>query len=378
MAEENEQLAVMPGAFALMPVMNIQSAKLRYNQFREFVKECMTEGSDYGKVPGTDKDILLKPGAEKLLSLFGLSVRLTCAEKIEDWTGRDHDGEPFFYYRYVCAIYAGLSLVVESEGSCNSREVKYRYRNAERICPACGKATIIKGKAEFGGGWLCFGKKGGCGAKFPNGSTEIEGQIVGKVANPDICDQVNTFQKMAQKRALIGSALIATNASEFFTQDMEDFAPSEHQGFENAKPVGGKTPPDQPISPEDARTNSALIEHFKKEKGAKNGEAFFASVWAKKPLAEREAEAKRLGLITAPAPEVEAETIEPEPAQANDSRTAALAEIAAFRAKSKAYASELTRQLTGLNAVNESDLTDDQLSQLLDGLALYKERAEKK
>jgi len=34
------------------------------------------------------------------------------------------------------------------------------------ICPACGVAAIIKGKEEYGGGWLCFKKNGGCGTKF--------------------------------------------------------------------------------------------------------------------------------------------------------------------------------------------------------------------
>ena len=34
-------------------------------------------------------------------------------------------------------------------------------------CPLCGNTTaVIKGKAEYGGGWLCYAKKGGCGAKF--------------------------------------------------------------------------------------------------------------------------------------------------------------------------------------------------------------------
>jgi len=34
-------------------------------------------------------------------------------------------------------------------------------------CPRCGVVgSIIKGKAEYGGGYLCFKKKGGCGAKF--------------------------------------------------------------------------------------------------------------------------------------------------------------------------------------------------------------------
>lgn len=34
-------------------------------------------------------------------------------------------------------------------------------------CPQCGVVgSIIKGKPQFGGGWLCYKKKGGCGAKF--------------------------------------------------------------------------------------------------------------------------------------------------------------------------------------------------------------------
>lgn len=38
-----------------------------------------------------------------------------------------------------------------------------------RVCPFCGKDTIIKGRAEFGGGWVCYTKKGGCGYKWPEG-----------------------------------------------------------------------------------------------------------------------------------------------------------------------------------------------------------------
>lgn len=34
-------------------------------------------------------------------------------------------------------------------------------------CPQCGKSrAVIKGKPEYGGGWLCFKKKGGCGATW--------------------------------------------------------------------------------------------------------------------------------------------------------------------------------------------------------------------
>ncbi|KKM17042.1 hypothetical protein LCGC14_1679670, partial [marine sediment metagenome] len=34
------------------------------------------------------------------------------------------------------------------------------------VCPECGQPTIIKGKEEWGGGWVCWKKEGGCGAKF--------------------------------------------------------------------------------------------------------------------------------------------------------------------------------------------------------------------
>lgn len=40
---------------------------------------------------------------------------------------------------------------------------------SDPLCPVCGVAAIIKGREEYGGGWLCFKKKGGCGAKWPDG-----------------------------------------------------------------------------------------------------------------------------------------------------------------------------------------------------------------
>jgi hypothetical protein len=40
-----------------------------------------------------------------------------------------------------------------------------------------------------------------------------------------VADVVNTIQKMAQRRALVAATLIATSASEFFTQDVEDADP---------------------------------------------------------------------------------------------------------------------------------------------------------
>lgn len=205
-----------------MPALSVPQAIQRFNTLVEFVQNVMRPGVDYGKVPNTDKNTLMKAGAEKLTTLFGLTVRFQVVEQAQDWTGDDHGGEAFFYYWYRCKLWRGDLLIAEADGSCNSRESKYRWREAKRSCPQCGTPAIIKGKAEYGGGWLCFKKQGGCGAKYNEGDQAIEGQATGRVANPDICDLVNTIQKMAQKRAMVAAVLIGCNASEFFTQDMED------------------------------------------------------------------------------------------------------------------------------------------------------------
>jgi len=221
-SEETGRALVAVERARFMPAMSIESAVERYNAVTEFVSRVLRKDVDYGVIPGTEKRTLLKPGAEKLTTFFGLSTRFELLERIEDWTGDEHGGEPFFYYLYRCRLFRGDVLIAEGDAFCNSREAKYRWREAQRACPACGQAAIIKGKEDFGGGWLCWKKKGGCGAKYPDGDQTIETQQVGRVFNPDIADQVNTIQKMSQKRSLVGAVLLAVNASEFFTQDVED------------------------------------------------------------------------------------------------------------------------------------------------------------
>ena len=219
-AEINALIPVEYEAF--MPVLSIQQAVERFNAMVEFVRTVMREGVDYGQIPGIDKPTLLKPGAEKLCTLFGLSSRFQLIHSVEDWNGSEHNGEPFFYYLYRCQLWRGDLLIAEGDGSCNSFEQKYRYRDAQRKCPVCNQTTIIKGKEEFGGGWVCFKKRGGCGAKFGAEDAKITSQLVGRVPNENVADLVNTIQKMGQKRALIAAALLAVNGSEFFTQDTED------------------------------------------------------------------------------------------------------------------------------------------------------------
>ena len=217
LATTNEQ------SLFIKPVASLGEMKERYKLMNDFVSSLMIDGKDYGTIPGTGtKPTLLKPGAEKLCTLFGLTVDLVLDKEIEDWSGKDHSGEPFFYYRYNAIMKRGEKIVATSQGSANSWEKKYRYRTADLICPVCGKNTIIKGKKEYGGGWLCYGKKGGCGAKWSDGDPEIESQPRGTIKNENPADIVNTLQKMAQKRAFVAGTIIAANASEYYTQDIED------------------------------------------------------------------------------------------------------------------------------------------------------------
>jgi hypothetical protein len=218
-------------ATGYLPAMTTQQAWERRAAMVEFVKAVMVEGVDYGTIPGASKPSLQKPGAEKLSTLFGLTPTFHRESVEMDWTGRDHGGELFFLYDYKCKLWRGDVLMGEGEGSCNSWETKYRYRQAERSCPNCSKPTIRKSKPRDGDkappGWYCWAKIGGCGAQFKAGDAAIEQQQTGRTTNPDPADQVNTICKMAQKRAFVAAVLVAVNASEFFTQDLEDFAP-EH------------------------------------------------------------------------------------------------------------------------------------------------------
>jgi hypothetical protein len=225
---EPQSLAVWTPRFAL----TVDEAVELVDQKREFMNRVMRKEEHYGVIPGTKgKPSLFKPGAELLLSSMGLHPRYRdTAPAIEDWTGAEHGGEPFFRYRRTCMITRSTgpgpedyAVIAEAGGNCNSWEKKYRYRASDRMCPTCGKTgTVIKGKQEYGGGWLCFAKKGGCGAKFPFNDKRIQDQNVGEVPNPDIADLVNTLEKMADKRALVAATLLATGCSDIFTQDLED------------------------------------------------------------------------------------------------------------------------------------------------------------
>jgi len=184
---------------------------------QEVMQGVMREGEHYGKIPGCgDKPSLLKPGAEKLSTTFRLAPSYDIQEKNLPGGHRE--------YRVLCTlthIPTGANFG-QGVGAGSTMESKYRYRKAERVCPKCGKETIIKGKEEYGGGFICFAKKGGCGAKFKADDKTITEQQVGRTEYEDPADYYNTILKMAKKRAHVDAVLTCTAASDIFTQDVED------------------------------------------------------------------------------------------------------------------------------------------------------------
>jgi hypothetical protein len=132
----------------------------KINRFQALVKSQLTENHDYGIIPGTKKPTLLKPGAEKILMLMGLTSEFDILDSTRDFeTG-------FFQYQVKCRLYKNGVLITEGLAACNTKEKKYAYAEA--------------------------------------------------------CNIDNTVLKMAKKRALVDATLLVASLSQIFTQDIED------------------------------------------------------------------------------------------------------------------------------------------------------------
>lgn len=230
---------------------------------QRFIDEQMREDYDYGVIPGTPKPALYKPGAEKLTSLYHCTAKFKIIGQVEDFDR--YGGIGFFHFIYKARLWhRDLKIVVaEGDGSANSREGRYRWRNAERTCPVCKQSAIIKGKKEYGGGWICFRKKGGCGAVFDDRDPEIVDQPVGQVENEDVATLHNTILKMAEKRSHVGAALRLGRCSAMFTQDEDQVEPdpaAEHAAKasqpETSKPLPRPVTTGKP-SPEPLNVDTA-------------------------------------------------------------------------------------------------------------------------
>lgn len=155
-----------------------QEFKAKHEALVKFVKGQLKESTniaggtsgDYGVIPYTKTKALLKPGAEKLLKLFGFSAKLELVDKVEDWE------KGFLFYRYKCTVthIASGAFIADATRSCTNKEKKH--------------------------------------------------------ASKGVYDAANTIEAIAQKRALVAATVQATMASEIFDADVsdsEDVAPNK-------------------------------------------------------------------------------------------------------------------------------------------------------
>lgn len=208
----------------------------RVQELRAFVREVMVQDVDFGIIPGCDKPSLYQPGAQKLCELYGLTFDFDDLETVQDWE------RAFFFYRKRCrlllrrgGVFAGAGL-----GSCNSRESKYAGRWAweSEIPPGLDPRTLARKEFPSKDGRRTLTKY--------------------RIPNDDIYSQVNTIEKMACKRALVGAVIGVTRVGNIFTQDVEDLPdevfgePEAERSWEKGAPrvvldePGSSSPAEQP------------------------------------------------------------------------------------------------------------------------------------
>jgi hypothetical protein len=258
-----KELAVIEGEYKEIQPFDIRAMKDMRKMMVAYVRQAMKEGLDYGTISGTGKPTLYKPGAEKLHTFFGFSVETKHEYAREDWdVSITPTSFPVFHYRYTTKIWShdGTRLVATCDGEANSYESKYRWRwvpeanvpnrfkdylelfewregsESEFVFAIdAAKTDGPYGKPqEYWDSWKKDIEEGNA-KKIQRKTKKGEmydawerGGRTYRIPNEDIYSQINTLIKMAIKRSYVGAIIIAANASEFFTQDLEDLA--EHMG----------------------------------------------------------------------------------------------------------------------------------------------------
>jgi len=158
-------------------LQQVQATMQKIAQFQTVVQKTLKKDHDYGIIPGTgNKPTLLKPGAEKILMLMGLTSEYDVIEKVQDYDGG------FFAFTVKCTLSRGDIKVTEGVGHANTRERRY-----------------TSGKQQ------------------------------------DPYTLANTVLKMAKKRAQVDAVLTVASLSEIFTQDLEDYEEIPQQSPRSAQ-----------------------------------------------------------------------------------------------------------------------------------------------
>jgi hypothetical protein len=188
--------------------------KAHIQAIQEVVKAVMVENTHYGTIPGTDKAMLYKAGAEVLLTTFHISAQ----PEIEDLSKADE----IRYRISVRGIHMGTGVIVGvGIGECSTNEEKYKWRG----CGDKEYENTVEDRKRIKYGWKWGQKRG----------EKIETEV--KQVRTEPADLANTVLKMANKRAKSDLCLTSLAASDVFVQEIEDVI--EH--FEGQVATGNKT-----------------------------------------------------------------------------------------------------------------------------------------
>lgn len=212
---------IKPGALtAQSPAatrMAVADVIQHYAMVQEVKQTIMKPEVHYGKIPGTPKPTLLKPGAEALCMAFRIS---------DDYLVEDLSTPDAVRYRVKCigAHQVALAKLGEGMGEASSDEEKYKWRKA--VCDEEWDETPANLRR------VKYGKQSG-------GGFYKQKQI-----RTEPADMRNTVLKMALKRAKVGMTINVTACSDMFSQDLEDMdaALREHlarHGEESQETEGG-------------------------------------------------------------------------------------------------------------------------------------------
>lgn len=123
-------------SLSLIENIDIHKAKstmYKIQSFQSIVQKNLRQNHDYGIIPGTPKPTLLKPGAEKILMLMGITSRYEVIERVQDYR------EGFFAFSVKCVLEKGGITITEGLGHCNSKERKYINQDSYTIANTCLK-----------------------------------------------------------------------------------------------------------------------------------------------------------------------------------------------------------------------------------------------
>jgi hypothetical protein len=186
---------LMPVHETLKERLSIAQIEDRRNAIKQLMRKVMKKGIDYGRIPGTPKPTLLKPGAEKLCALFQLAPRIVYTRDMMTADGVTYEAK-------VQLFTIGTDTFCgEGVGVCTTNETRYRWR-----------AALCKEEWED----MAAERRRVAYKKDNSGAIYTVAQI-----RTEEADLANTVLKMSVKRALIAATLSVTGVSDIFTQDME-------------------------------------------------------------------------------------------------------------------------------------------------------------